>query len=152
MRFAGSAPAVEAMGLFSGFDPSALGSQAQKGRSLQKQTAMQAESMTEAAKLEAEAMIESAKLGAAATRSAGQAAGNASMVSGIASGISSFAGPIASGLKGPGITSYDQIPAAGLRGSAAGGGPNAYLGTGGRYGSFVPPTPVPGKPGVYTFG
>ncbi len=46
---------------------------------------------------------------------------------------------------GGNITSYDQVPAGGLRGSAAGGGPNSYLGTGGKYGSFTPPTNLPGN-------
>ena len=40
----------------------------------------------------------------------------------------------------PTVNSYSDIPAAGLRGSAAGGGPNAYFGTGGKYGTFVPYT------------
>lgn len=102
MRFAGSTPAVEAMGLFSGYDPGMIGSIAQKGRSLQKQTDMKAEAAIKSTENEAQAMIDAAEYGASATRAQGQAAGMSSMVSGIASGISAFAGPIASGMNSGG--------------------------------------------------
>ena len=102
MRFAGSTPAVEAMGLFSGYNPGQIGSVAQKGRSMQNQTATRAEAAVKSTENEAEAMIESAKVGAAATRAQGAAAGQASLVSGIASAVGSFAGPIASGMSSGG--------------------------------------------------
>ena len=63
MRFAASSPAVEAYGLYSGFEPGALGEAASLGRSLQKRTNMAAESAVRGTELEADAMVKAAKYG-----------------------------------------------------------------------------------------
>ena len=55
------------------------------------------------------------------------------------SGIGDIVGGAIGTFGSAGISSYDDIPTGGLRGAAAGGGPNAYMGTGGKYGSFTPP-------------
>ena len=60
-----------------------------------------------------------------------------SILDGVTTGMS-LAAPNTGG-PGGGITGYDQIGTDGLTGAAAGGGANAYLGLGGKYGNFVPP-------------
>ena len=94
MRFAASSPAVEAYGLYSGFEPVAVGRAALLGRNLQKRTNMAAESAVKGTQLETDAMVEAAEYGADATVAQGAAAGQASMMSGLSSGISSIAGAI----------------------------------------------------------
>ena len=67
------------------------------------------------------------------------AAGLSGAISGAQTGYN-IGSAIPTGGGGGGVTKYSDIPAGGLRGSAAGAGAgsNAYLGTGGRYGEFVP--------------
>ena len=148
MRFAASPGFQDVMSTIGdvGVDYNQLSNMGQQSRSMQQQTAFDSESKLKSAENEARAMVEAAKYGAQAMRAQGQAAGNAAMVSGIASGISGIAGGL--GGMGGGITSYDQIPSAGLTGAAAGGGPNAYFGTGGKYGTFQPGSFIDYNPAI----
>ena len=69
---------------------------------------------------------------------------DAQLFGSIASGVANLGGAAFQKF-GPGsINSYDDIPSEGLRGSRAGGPlleTDAYFGTGGRYGDFVPYKP-----------
>ena len=134
-RFAGTALSD----YFSTPDVTTIGKTGMRGQSIQRQSATKAEGLVHGAGINSMAEVASAGFQADAIKAQGQAQGQASMMSGLASGISSFAGGFGSmGGGGGGITSYDQIPSGGLYGASAGGGPNAYLGTGGKYGSFQP--------------
>ena len=105
MRFAASPGFQNAMSAVSGvgIDYNDLTGAAQKGRSMQQQTALSSEGKLRSTEEEARGMVESAKHMAAATRAQGAAAGQASMVSGLASGISGLAGGIG-GMGGGGLT------------------------------------------------
>ena len=147
MRFAGSSPAVAAMGVVSGYNPGAIGSQAMKGRSVQRQAGIKGDAFVAETSILNEGRLAAAEAGIAAEEAQVPGMGETIGMS-VLQGLGNFAGPIASGLKGPGITSYDQIPAEGLRGAAAGGGPNAYLGTGGKYGTFQPGSYIDYNPAI----
>ena len=99
MRFAASPGFQNAMAAVSGVgvDYNDLTGMAQKGRSMQQQTALNAEGKLRGTEEQARGMVESAKIGAAATRAAGESAGQASMFGGIMSGIGSIAGAIPTG-------------------------------------------------------
>ena len=108
-------------------------------RSQEGQAITDAMGKTAAAGINAAGKVKSAEITGAAEAALASAQGQASIMKGIgqigASAIGSF-GPAD-------ITSYSDIPTGGLRGFKAGGGfsnPNAYFGTGGKYGSFVPPS------------
>lgn len=92
MRFAGSQGALDAMGIYSGYDPGGISGEAMFGRSRQRSAAMDAEAAVLGTELLADAKVQAAKYGADATRAQGEAAGQASLFSGIASGVGSLAG------------------------------------------------------------
>ena len=133
MRFAGTQ-----LSNFMGdtMDYSAIAGTSQRGRSMERRATMEGEGLVANAGVQSLGKMRASEFQADAIKAQGQAQGQASMFQGMASGISSLAGGLASMPTGGGITSYDQIPSGGLRGAAAGGGSNAYFGTGGRYGSF----------------
>ena len=134
MRFAGTQ-----LSNFMGdtMDYSAIAGTSQKGRSMERRAAMEGEGVVANAGVQSLGKMKASEFQADAIKAGGQAQGQAAMASGIGSMVSGLAGGISSmGSSGGGISSYDAIPSGGLRGAAAGGGPNAYFGTGGRYGSF----------------
>ena len=133
MRFAGSAPITDF--LSKGIDTGAIAQQSQGIRSDLKNTGTGIEADLGATALGAQARVIGEGLIAEgqAAQAQGQAQGQmySSLGSAFGSAISGFGG-----LGGGTVNSYDDIPSEGLRGSAAGGGPNAYIGTGGKYGTF----------------
>ena len=128
-RFAGTA----LTDYFNTPDFTQVGKVGMEGQSMQRNAATKAEGLVHGAGINSMAEVAQAGFQADAIKAQGQAQGQASMMSGIGSMVSGIAGGF------------------GSMGSGGGGG-NSYGGTGGKYGSFVPPTPVAGKPGVYTFG
>ena len=132
MQFAGSNPAIQALSGYSGFDPSKLGKTGQRSRSMQRQNVIKGEAFVDETKITNEGRLEAAKSGIAAEMAQIPGMGEVIGMS-VLEGLGNFAGPIASGMGG-GISSYDQIPAAGMKGLE----PNSYIGTGGKYGSFQP--------------
>ena len=132
MRFAGTR--IE--GLLGNDKPDygATVSNASTLRSQESQAVTDVMGKTASAGIKAAGDVESANIVGAAESALASAQGQAAIMSGIGE-----IGGAAIGQFG-GINSYSDIPAAGLRGSAAGGGLDAYFGTGGKYGSFVPPS------------
>ena len=116
MQYAGSNPALQAMGLVSGYDPGKIVGMAQKGRSTQRQTATQSEAMFRENALLNEGRLEAAKLGIAANEAAVPSTGEV-IGSSLLSGLSGFAGPIASGLGGSGIGTGADFGQVGTSGS-----------------------------------
>ena len=106
-------------------------------RSQESQAVTDVMGKTAAAGITAAGDAESANIVGAAQSSLANAQGQAAIMKGIGQ-----IGGAAIGAMGPAnISSYSDIPSEGLRGFKAGGGfsnPNAYMGTGGKYGSFVP--------------
>ena len=143
MRFAGSR--LEGY-LDKGTDFGAMTQGADNIRTKEGVNNIEAQSKVATTGIAAEAKIAAAEAGAAATVAQGQA----DMFSGIMGGIGKIGGAAVGAMGSSGINSYSDIPSAGLTGSAAGGGSNAYIGTGGKYGSFTPPTPT-GNAGMFTF-
>ena len=94
---------------------------------------------TTASGIKAAGDVEAANIVGAAESALASAQGQASIFEGIGQ-----IGGAAIGAMGPAdITSYSDIPSGGLRGFKAGGGfsnPNAYFGTGGKYGNYVKPS------------
>ena len=137
MRFAGSAPITDF--LQQSMDHSAVAQNAAKTRSAVNRAGTQLQGETTARGITAAGEVEAASIVGAAQASVANAQGQAAVMEGIggiaSSAIGAFGG---GGGGGSSITSYSQIPSAGLRGSAAGGSSNAYFGTGGKYGSFKP--------------
>ena len=134
MRFAGTR-----MESFMGGDRPDFSALAQKGlanRTEESTTATDLMGKTAATGISEAGKVEAANIVGAAQASLAQAQGQASIMSGLGSIASSAIGAFGA----PSISSYSDIPAGGLTGAAAGGGPNAYFGTGGKYGSFTPPT------------
>ena len=134
MRFAGSAPITDF--LSKGIDTGGMAQASAARRSDMKNAITGLEADMGANALGAIGAVESAGLIAdgQAAQARGQAQG--SMFSSLGSALGGAIGSF--GSIGGGVTSYNDIPPEGLRGAAAGGGPNAYYGTGGRYGSFQP--------------
>lgn len=69
---------------------------------------------------------------------------DAQLFGSIAGAVGTIGGSAINKFGSGSINSYDDIPSEGLRGSAKGGPllePDAYFGTGGRYGDFVPYKP-----------
>ena len=136
MRFAGTR--IEG---FLGDKPDygALASGADSLRSKESQAATGLMGKTAAAGISAAGQVKGAEITGAAQQAMASAQSQAAMM-----GMIGQIGGAAISAMGPAnINSYDDIPAEGLRGLKAGGGfsnPNAYVGTGGRHGSFVPPT------------
>ena len=137
MRFAGSR--LEGFLGDHGPDYGATASAASTLRSREGQAVTDAMGKTAAAGITAAGKAKSAEISGAAEAALASAQGQASIMKGIGQ-----IGGAAIGSFGPAnITSYSDIPTEGLRGLKAGGGfsnPNAYFGTGGKYGSFVPPS------------
>ena len=101
MRFAGSEAAVDALGVYSGYDPSALSQAEQRSRSMQRQYKTAAEALVEETGILNEAELEAAKLGVAAKMA--QVPGMGEVIgTSILEGLGNAAGPIAKGLKGTG--------------------------------------------------
>ena len=137
-RFAGTA----LTDYFNTPDFTTVGKTNMQGQSMQRNTATKAEGLVHGAGINSMAQVAGAGFKADAIKAQGQAQGQASMASGIGSMVSGIAGGFGSmGGGGSGINSYDDIPAGGLYGASAGGGTNAYMGQGGKYGSFVPYKP-----------
>ena len=133
MRFAGSR--IEG---FFGDDSPNFGQMAQKShaiRNKEKTTVTDLMGQTAATGIKAAGDVEAAKIDGQARSALASAQGQASMMESIGGIGSSLIGSF-----GGGISSYSQIPDSGLRGAAAGGGTDAYFGTGGKYGNFQPPT------------
>ena len=132
MRFAGTR-----MESFMGGDRPEYGALAQKGlanRTEESTAATDLMGKTAATGIAEAGKVEAAKITGMAAASLAQAQGQAAIMEGIGGIASSAIGAFST----PSINSYSDIPAGGLRGAAAGGGPNAYFGTGGKYGSFQP--------------
>ena len=134
MRFAGTR-----MEGFLGDDSPDFGSLAQKGlanRTQESTAATDLMGQTASTGIAEAGRVEAANITGAAATSLANAQGQAS----IMSGLGSIAGSAIGAFGTPSISSYSDIPAAGLTGSAAGAGagPNAYIGTGGKYGSYQP--------------
>ena len=138
MRFAGSAPITDF--LQQSMDHGAVAQNAAITRSAVNKAGTQFQGETTATGITAAGEVEAASIVGAARSSLANAQGQAAVMKGIGGIASSAIGAFGSGGGGGGspITSYSQIPSGGLTGSAAGGGPNAYFGTGGKYGSFQP--------------
>jgi len=136
MRFAGTR--IEG---FLGDKPDygALASGADSIRSKESQAATDLMGKTAATGISAAGQVKGAEITGAAQQSMASAQSQAAMM-----GMIGQIGGAAIGAMGPAdISSYSDIPSKGLRGFKAGGGfsnPNAYMGTGGRNGSFLPPT------------
>ena len=133
MRFAGTR-----MESFMGGDRPEYGALAQKGlanRTQESTAGTELMGKTAATGISAAGAVEAANITGAAKTALANAQGQAAIMEGIGGIASSAIGAFGSG---GGISSYDDIPAGGLTGSAAGGGPNAYIGTGGKYGCFQP--------------
>ena len=139
-RFAGGSEFMDAFNAVSGsgLNVGALTAAGQASQSRQRSNAMLQQARLKMAEDKAEVIEATADARAGMYGAQADASFNNSIMGGAMSAINTFAGGFGGG-GGGGITSYDQIPAEGLRGAAAGGGPNAYFGTGGRYGTFVPP-------------
>jgi hypothetical protein len=135
MRFAGSAPITDF--LQQSMDHGAVAQNAAKTRSAVNKAGTQLQGETTARGITAAGEVEAASIVGAAQSSLANAQGQAAVMEGIGGIASSAIGAFGS-RGGSSISSYSQIPSAGLRGSAAGGGSNAYFGTGGKYGSFKP--------------
>ena len=131
MRFAGTR--IEGF-LGDGPDYGEIASNASTIRSREDQAVTDAMAKTSATGINAAGEVEAANIVGAAQSALASAQGQASIMKGIGQ-----IGGAAIGQFG-GINSYSDIPAAGLRGSAAGGGLDAYFGTGGKYGSYVKPS------------
>ena len=132
MRFAGT----ELSNYLGGtMDYSGLGKVSQEGRSLERRANMTGDALIGNAGNQSLSKIKQAEYGAEAIVAEGAAAGQSAMFDGIAKGIGGLAGGFGS-RGGSGITSYDDIGSDGLRGVDAGGATNAYMGTGGKYGSL----------------
>ena len=108
-------------------------------RSKESQAVTDVMGKTAAAGINAAGKAESAKITGSAASALARAQGQAAVMEGIGQ-----IGGAAIGAMGPAdITSYSDIPSGGLRGFKAGGGfsnPNAYFGTGGKYGNYVKPS------------
>ena len=137
MRFAGSAPVTDF--LAKSMDHGATAQNAAATRSAVNTAGIDAQGQTAAAGIQGAGEVEAAGIVGAAQSSLANAQGQAAMMKGIGGIASSAIGAFGGGGS---ISSYSDIPSAGLTGSAAGAGagPNAYFGTGGKYGTFVPPT------------
>ena len=136
MRFAGTR--IEG---FLGDSPEydALASGASKLASKERQAITDIMGKTAAAGVSAASKVKAAELAGAAQQQMASAQGQSAMM-GM---IGQIGGSAISAMGPANISSYADIPAEGLRGLKAGGGfsnPNAYMGQGGKYGSFVPPT------------
>ena len=136
MRFAGTR-----MEGFLGGDGPNFGDMSQAGlkmRNKESTTATDLMGKTAATGIAEAGKVEAANITGAAASALASAKGQAS----IMSGLGSIAGSAITAFGTPKINSYDDIPAGGLTGSAAGAGAgeNAYFGTGGKYGSFQPVT------------
>ena len=128
MRFAGS-QLTNFMG--DTMDYSRISGASMDGRSMERKAVMGAEAQVANAGIQSMGAVQSAGYRADAIRAGGQAQGQASMASGIGSMFSGLASGISSlGSRSSGISSYDYIPAFGMRGVE----PKSYIGTGGRYG------------------
>ena len=137
-RFAGT----ELANYFNTPDFTAIGGTNMKGQSMQRNAATKAEGLVHGAGINSMAAVTSAGFKADAIEAQGQAQAQASMASGIGSMVSGIAGGFGSkGSGSSGVKSYSDIPSGGLYGSSAGGDANAYFGTGGKYGTFVPYKP-----------
>ena len=136
MRFAGTR--IE--GLLGGDRPEygALSQKALANRTAESTAATDLMGKTAATGISAAGAVEAANITGAAQASLANAQGQAA----IMSGIGDIAGSAIGAFGRSKIGSYDDIPAAGLTGSAvgAGAGKHAYIGTGGKYGSLTPPT------------
>ena len=120
MRFAGSKAAVDALGVYSGYDPSALSQAEQRSRSMQRQYKTVAEALVEETGILNEAKLEAARLGVAAEMA--QVPGMGEVIgTSILEGLGNSAGPIAKGLKGlgksPGIGKGPEFGEVGTTGS-----------------------------------
>ena len=127
MRFAGSKPAIAAMGVYSDYDPDALGKVGQRSRSLQRQNVIAGEALADETRISNEGRLEAARLGIAADQA--QVPGMGEVIgTSLLSGLSKFAGPIASGMKSYGGT------------GSTGTGATVGIGDTGKYGdAFVDP-------------
>ena len=135
MRFAGTR--IEG---FLGDKPDygALASGADSLRSKESQAATGLMGKTAAAGISAAGQVKGAEITGAAQQAMASAQSQAATM-----GMIGQIGGAAIGAMGPAnISSYSDIPAEGISGIKAGGisNPNAYIGQGGKYGSFVPPT------------
>ena len=135
MRFAGTR-----MEGFLGDDRPEYGSLAQKAvanRTAESTAGTELMGKTAATGIVEAGKVEAADITGAAQVALANAQGQAAIMSGIGDIAGSFIGAIPTG---GGINSYDDIPVGGLKGSdaGAGAGKHAYLGTGGKYGSFQP--------------
>ena len=101
MRFAGSNPIIQSMATYSGYRPGAISGVAQEGRSLQKQTATQAEAMNKENDILNEARLKAAELGIAAEMAQIPSTGEV-IGSSLLNAAGNLAGPIASGMGGGG--------------------------------------------------
>ena len=136
MRFAGSAPVTDF--LAKSMDHGATAQNAAATRSAVNTAGIDAQGKTAAAGIQGAGEVEAAGIVGAAQSSLANAQAQASIMQGIGQIGGAAIGAFG---KSP-IGDYSDIPSTGLRGSAAGAGagPNAYFGTGGKYGTFVPPT------------
>ena len=135
MRFAGTR--IEG---FLGDKPDygALASGADSLRSKESQAATGLMGKTAAAGISAAGQVKGAEI----TGAAQQAMASAQSQAATMGMIGQIGGAAISAMGPANISSYDDIPAEGISGIKAGGlsNPNAYIGQGGKYGSFVPPT------------
>ena len=135
MRFAGTR--IEG---FLGDKPDygALASGADSLRSEESQAATGLMGKTAAAGISAAGQVKGAEI----TGAAQQAMASAQSQAATMGMIGQIGGAAISAMGPANISSYDDIPAEGISGIKAGGlsNPNAYIGQGGKYGSFVPPT------------
>ena len=124
-RFAGTA----LTDYFNTPDFTTVGKTNMQGQSMQRNAATKADGLVHGAGVNSMAQVAQAGFQADAIKAQGQAQGQAAMASGIGSMVSGIAGGF---------------------GSMGSGGDNSYGGTGGKYGSFTPPTRT--REGYATFG
>ena len=117
MRFAGSAPVTDF--LAKSMDHGATAQAAAKTRSAVNQAGVEAQGQTAARGISAAGEVEAASIVGAAQSSLANAQGQVAMMKGIGSIAGSAIGAFGGGGS---ISSYSDIPSAGLTGSAAGAG------------------------------
>ena len=125
-RFAGTA----LTDYFNTPDFTTVGKTNMQGQSMQRNAATKADGLVHGAGVNSMAQVAQAGFQADAIKAQGQAAGQSAMASGIGSMVSGIAG--------------------GFGSMGSGGGDTSYSGTGGKYGSFTPPTRT--REGYATFG
>ena len=118
MRFAGSNPAIQAMGVVSGYNPNAISNVGQQGRSLQTQASIKGQTLVDETSILNEGRLEAAKYGIQANEAQVPGLGETIGMS-VLDGLGNFAGPIASGLNSPTVGVDRTSPGKGIPGSVA---------------------------------